>query len=194
MTHAYHNTETQKHSLRGVITSLMQDLQNLAPHPAHPNHKGTLFVQQTAAMRLSNDHDTMLGSLIAENMLGGIFADAVNDTVSDATDGAITLDLNDTLECYSAYITDIDKDKDRAPANDAAPHGRGSYARYAKASIAKSFNMRNAITQGMQNFLNDLPQRLRIEKHIAAAAKELADLDAGFAPHHAHEAAPHYAA
>ncbi len=171
------NQDSQRYTIAAKISTLMQDLQNLAPHPDQPNNKGPLFIGANPHFKAANDHDGMLGSMIMESLLGTAFAEAVSETIGS---WAQEVDLNSVMECYSEYITDVEASK-------AAAHGQGTLARLSGKSISGSFNMRSTISEGMQAFMEDLPKRMEIERNLAHYAKQLSMLDAP-------QAAPQYAA
>ncbi len=173
MRNAY-NQNGQQQQIRGIIAGLMNDLQKLAPHPDQPQNNGPLFIKCDPSMKAANDHDGMLGSMMMESLLGTAFADAVSECLGSGSQEIVEdLDLTNALECYSAYITDIEQDKE-----DAAAHGQGTLARLSGKSISNSFNMRTTMQSGMQSFLDDLPSRMTIERNLAYYAKKLNTLEA----------------
>lgn len=181
----YQNGQIQH--VRGIIAGLMNDLQKLAPHPDQPQYKGPLFIKCDPSMQAANDHDGMLGSMMMESLLGTAFTEAVSECLGSGSQELVeNLDLSNALECYSAYITDIEQDKE-----DAAAHGQGTLARLSGKSISNSFNMRTTLKSDMQAFLDDMPRRMSVERNLAYYAKKLNTLEA--APTPAYEA-PRYAA
>ncbi len=167
MNYAYQ--ESQKQAIIGQITALMKDLQQLAPHPDMPDHNGPLFINSNPNFKVANDHDGMLGTIIMESLLGSAMSEAVSDAFGDWTQ---EFDAATALECYSEYITDIEKSTQKA-----AAHGQGTMARIAGKSIANSFNMRSTISEGLQAFYNDMPKRMKIETQLSQCVKQLNELD-----------------
>lgn len=178
MTHA-HNRQHQKQAIMGTISGLVAQLQQLAPHPDQPNYQGPLYLAKNPNFKAPDQHDGVLGSMMLEGMLGSAFAEAASEAVSDATGSEVAadmfdaFDMNAALEVYSEFITEIEQSKE-----DKAAHGQGTLARLSGKSISGSFNMRATISEGMQNFLEDLPKRMTIERSLAYYAKQLELLDA----------------
>ncbi|MGH1455779.1 MAG: hypothetical protein ACRBDI_03270 [Alphaproteobacteria bacterium] len=167
MSYAYQ--ESQKQAIIGQITALMKDLQQLAPHPDKPDHNGPLFINSNPNFKVANDHDGMLGTIIMESLLGSAISEAVSETLGNWTQ---EFDASNALECYSEYITDIEKSTQKA-----AAHGQGTMARMAGKSISNSFNIRSTISEGLQAFYNDMPKRMNIETQLSKCVKQLNDLD-----------------
>ncbi len=160
--------ERQRQEVIGCITSLLNDLQKLAPHPEQPGNKGPLFIKNSSHFKVANDHDTMLGSMMMESMLGAAFSEAVSET---AGSWAQDFDFSNALDCYSEYITDVEGSKTNA--QKIAAHGQGTLARLSSKPISASFNMRSTISEEMQAFMDDLPKRMKIERNLAYYAKQL---------------------
>ncbi len=164
------NQSNQRQAIMGTIMSLMQDLQQLAPHPDQPQNNGPLFIKSNPNFKAANDHDGMLGSMILESILGTAFLDAVSETFGDC---AQNFDAASALECYSEYITDVE-----GSAQQKAAHGQGTLARLSGKSISSSFNMRGAISPEMQSFMDDMPTRMKVERDLAYCAQQLEMIDA----------------
>ena len=164
------NQNSQRQAIMGTIMGLMQNLQKLAPHPDQPQNNGPLFIKSNPNFKAANDHDGMLGSMILESVLGTAFMDAVSETVGD---WAQNIDVNNAIECYSEYITDIE-----GSAQQKAAHGQGTLARLSGKSISSSFNMRGTISPAMQNFMDDMPKRMKTERDLAYCASQLEMIDA----------------
>ena len=175
------NQDRQRQALIGTIMDLMQQLQQLAPHPDQPQNKGPLFIKSNPNFKVANDHDGVLGSMIMESILGTAFAEAVSETVGSWTQD---FDASAALECYSEYLTDIE---DKAKI---AAHGQGTMARMLGKSISNSFNLRGSISAAMQAFMDDMPKRMNIEHKLAHYAKKLELLDAQVAYEERTYAAP----
>ena len=154
----------------------MKELQTVAPHPDRPNYNGPLFLAGNAHFKQASEHDSMLGSMLLETMLGTAISEAISEDLGQWTE---SIDLTNIMECYSEYITDVEKDK-------IAAHGQGTMARMSGTSISGSFNLRSTISEGMQAFLDDLPKRMTIERNMAYYAQQLDMLDS--APHYQHAA------
>lgn len=169
MSYAYKNQDGQKQEIVRALASLMNDLQGLAPHPDMPDHKGPLFIKSNHNLQAANDHDGMFGSLLLESFLGTAFADAISESFGSWTQD---FDAMAALECYSAYITDVENSAQKASA-----HGQGTLARLSGQSISKAFNLRSSITEGMQAFMNDMPKRMKIETAIKNYLDALETLD-----------------
>lgn len=177
VTHAH--KQSQKQAIMGTISGLVAQLQNLAPHPDQSNYKGPLYLAKNPNFKAPDQHDGMLGSMMLEGMLGTAFAEAASDVIAETTGSEAAagmfeaFDMNAALEAYSEFITDIEQSKE-----DKAAHGQGTLARLSGKPISGCFNMRSTISEGMQAFLEDLPQRLTIERSLAYYAKQLELLDA----------------
>lgn len=161
---------SQRQAIMGTIMGLMQDLQQLAPHPDQPQNNGPLFIKSNPNFKAANDHDGMLGSMILESILGTAFTDAVSEVFGDC---AQNFDAISALECYSEYITDIE-----GSAQKNAAHGQGTLARLSGKSISSGFNMRGSISTEMQGFMDDMPKRMKTERALAYYAKKLEMVDA----------------
>lgn len=183
----YNNQDNQRYAAIGAIAKLMNELQTLAPHPDRPDYQGPLFINKNPYHKAANDHDGMLGSMIMETLLGTAFSEAVSEAFGSWTQGVEGFDAAQALECYSEYITDIEKSTQQA-----AAHGQGTMARMAGKSIANAFNCRSSISPALQAFYNDMPRRMEIEKSLNYYAKQLAQLDA--APQHNAMPKPRFAA
>ncbi len=171
------NQGRARQAVMGSIASLMQDLQKLSPHPDQPHNNGPLFIKSNPNFKTANDHDGMLGGMMMESILGSAFSEAVSETLGSWTQ---EFDINSAMECYSQYITDIEGSSQKTSA-----HGQGSLARLSSNPISGSFNMRSSISREMQEFMDDLPQRMKIEHNLAYYAKQLDMLDAAEqAPQH----------
>ncbi len=166
MNYAYQ--ESQRQAIIGQVTALMKDLQQLAPHPDKPGYNGPLFINSNPNFKVANDHDGMLGMIMMESLLGSAFSEAVSETFGSWTQD---FDASNALECYSEYITDIEKSTQKV-----AAHGQGTMARMAGKSIANSFNARSNISAELQAFYNDMPKRMSIETQLAKCARDLEDL------------------
>lgn len=164
MSYAY-NQDSQKEALIGQITYLMKELQTLAPHPDRADYNGPLFINSNPNFKVANDHDGMLGTMIMESLLGTALSEAVSEACGSWTQ---EFDASAALECYSEYITDIEKSTQKA-----AAHGQGTMARLAGKSISNSFNMRSNISEELQAFYNDMPKRMQVETQLAQCAKQL---------------------
>jgi len=181
MSYAYNN-DNQKQALIGTIMGLMKELQTLAPHPDTPSYKGPLFINANPNFKVANDHDGMLGSMILESLLGGAISEAISEGMpEDYADLAQNIDVTAMMDCYSEYISDIEGSREEK-----AAHGQGTMARMSGKSISGGFNMRSTISEGMQNFMDDLPKRMTIERNMANYAKQLDNLSS--APQYQHEA------
>ncbi|MDH5722335.1 MAG: hypothetical protein OEY94_03315 [Alphaproteobacteria bacterium] len=142
-----------------TISGLMSELQKLAPHPDRPQYQGPLFLMNNAAFKQAGEHDGMLGMMIMEAMIGSAFAEAASESFGEWIG---QFDAAAALECYSTYITDVEGAAQRN-----AAHGQGTLARMSGTSISNSFNMRVTLDEGMQAFLDDLPERMKIEQTMA---------------------------
>ncbi|MCB1784229.1 MAG: hypothetical protein KDI13_09560 [Alphaproteobacteria bacterium] len=165
--------------VRGIIAGLMGQLAKLAPHPSQPGYHGPLFINHHSAFKAADAQDGMLGSMLIESMIGGAFSAAASQAVSERLGeqaGDLTgslcqsVDLSNALECYSEYITDIENDDEH---RHKAAHGQGTLARLSGKPISGAFNLRSSMTEGMQAFLNDLPERMQIEGDLAYYARQL---------------------
>ncbi len=154
-----------KQAVMNSISSLIQDLQKLSPHPDQPHNKGPLFIKSNSNFNVANDHDSMLGGMIMESLLGSAFSKAVSETFGSWTQN---LDMASAMECYSEYITDIESSAAKSSA-----HGQGTLARLSSNPISGSFNMRGSMSSEMQDFMDDLPKRMKIEHNLAYYAKQL---------------------
>lgn len=156
----------------GVITSLMQQLQTLAPNPETPDFKGPLLINNSPFCKIANDQDSMLGMMVMEGLVGTAFLDAFADCFGEgAREMASGFDISNALECYSQYLCDIEEQTQKN-----AAHGQGTMARMSGASISKGFNMRSQISAPMQAFYDDLPRRVTIERGLAQAINKLNQL------------------
>ncbi len=164
MSYAY-NQDSQAQAVIGQISYLMNELQQLAPHPDKPNYNGPLFINSNPNFQVANDHDGMVGTMILESLLGAAFSEAVSDLCGSWTQ---EIDGASILEAYSEYITDIEQSTRKT-----AAHGQGTMARMAGKSIASSFNMRSNISTELQAFYNDMPKRMKVETELAKCAKQL---------------------
>lgn len=174
MSYAY--KQNQKQQIVGAIQSLVNELQQLAPHPDRADFKGPLFLKGNANFQAANDHDGMLGAMMLEGMLGL----AVSEFASEAANDFMNeFDISNALDAYSEYVSDVEGSTLRN-----AAHGQGTMAKMSGTSISGGFNVRSNITEGMQAFYEDLPKRMTIERSLAHYARELAMLDAP-APQHA---------
>ncbi len=162
------NQDRQRENIMSTMMGLMQDLQKLSPHPDQPQNQGPLLIKSNPNFKVANDQDTMLGSMIMESLLGTAFAEAVSETFGSC---AQNFDINNAMECYSEYITDVEKGK-------VAAHGQGTLARLSSKSLSGGFNMRSNISEEMQSFMNDMPARMNIERNLAYYARQLETLDA----------------
>lgn len=172
------NQDRARQAVMNSIVSLMQNLQKLSPHPDQPHNNGPLFIKSNPNFKAANDHDGMIGSMMMESILGTAFSEAVSETLGSWTQ---EFDAASAMECYSEYITDIEGSSQKT-----AAHGQGTLARLSSNSISGSFNMRGSISEEMQDFMDDLPQRMKIEHNLAYYAKQLDMLDAA-APTHKYE-------
>lgn len=177
-----YNNDKQKQAILGSIASLMNELQTLAPHPDMKSYKGPLFLKNNANLKASNDQDAMLGSMMMEAIVGVALTEAMSEMSDLAPDFLNNIDVNNVMECYSEYITEIEGNAQKI-----AAHGQGTLARLSGSPISNSFNMRSDIEPGLQAFYEDLPQRMTIEKSLAYYAKQLDMLSL-------EHAAPQYAA
>lgn len=166
----YAQIAQQKHEVMGAIQGLVKELQTLAPHPDQPGYTGPVFLQNNPNFTASNDQDGMLGAMMMETMLGDAFAQAASDHGCDALND---MDITNAVEVYSEYISDVEGSTQYK-----AAHGQGTMAKLSGTSISAGFNLRSSITQDMQDFYDDLPKRMMIEKSLAFYARELAALDA----------------
>ncbi|MGN7438019.1 MAG: hypothetical protein ACTHOO_05175 [Alcanivorax sp.] len=184
MNYAY-DTTNQKQAIIGTIMGLMSELKNLAPHPDRPNYHGPLFLNANPNFKTASDNDGMLGSMLLESMMGTAVTEALSETLSeDMSAWAESIDVSNIMDLYSEYITDIERNTQKA-----AAHGQGTMARMSGTSISGGFNLRSNITEGMQAFFDDLPKRMTIERNMAYYAKQLDNLNA--APQYQHQyAAP----
>ncbi len=177
-----HNNDNQKQAIIGTIMGLMKELQTLAPHPDQPSYKGPLFIAANPNLKIANDHDGMLGSMILETLLGGAISEAISEGMSeDFADFAQSIDIANAMEAYSEYISDIEGSREEK-----AAHGQGTMARMSGKSISRGFNMRSTMSEAMHNFMEDLPKRMTIERNMAYYAKQLDNLNA--APQYQYEA------
>ncbi len=173
MNYAYR--QNQKQQITGAIQGLVNELQTLAPHPDRANYKGPLFLAGNSNFKAANDHDGMLGAMMMESMMGLFVSEFASEAANDLMN---ELDLNNILEAYSEYISDVEGSTQRN-----AAHGQGTMAKMSGTSISGGFNLRSQISEGMQAFYEDLPKRMTIERSLAHYARELAMLDAP-APQH----------
>lgn len=160
--------DKQEQTIQGVMIGLLQDLQKLAPHPDSPQNRGPLFINSNPNFKLADKNDGMLGTMMMEALLGTAFSDALSDSLGSWTQ---EVDVSNTMECYSEYLTDIE-----GKVRSIAAHGQGTLARLSGKSIAGSFNLRSTISEGLQAFYEDLPKRLEIERALAYYAKQLAQV------------------
>lgn len=140
----------EQKNIEGIMMGLMKQLEKLAPHPDHPEHRGPLFVQIDPQYKPASEHDGMLGSMVLESMLGTAFMQAASDSLGGWTRN---VDWSNAAEAASDYI------KDR-PANN-------NYRLGQKNAIAGGFNAQAARQNMMDAYLRDLPQRLGIERWLA---------------------------
>lgn len=161
---AYNYTQAQQQAALTAIMGLMGELQHLAPHPDRPDYQGPLFLKNNAAFKQADEHDGMLGMMIMEAMIGSAFAEAAAETFGS---WAGEFDAAAALECYSEYRTDVE-----GSAQKIAAHGQGTLARMSGTSISGAFNLRSTLDEGMQDFLDDLPKRMKIEQAIAFYAQQ----------------------
>ncbi len=164
------NQDKAKQSIMSSIVGLMQDLQKLSPHPDQPHNNGPLFIKSNPNFTVANDHDGMLGGMMMESILSSAFSEAVSETLGSWTQ---EFDAMAAMECYSEYLTDVESNSQKTSA-----HGQGTLARLSSNPISSSFNMRSAISSEMQSFMDDLPQRMKIEHNLAYYAKQLEVLEA----------------
>ncbi len=161
-----------------AMVGLMQNLEKLSPHPDRPNYRGALFTALPGWCKTPGQHDGMMGTMLLEGMLGGAFAEAISGAASSATGGACdSLPFSgaaaaSALQAYETYRGESEGERKKAEA-----HGRGSFARIENKSISKSFNARSSMTGAMQDFLDDMPERLKIEGQLANFLKKLKALD-----------------
>ena len=172
----YHQ-DSRRQALIGTIMGLAKELAQLAPHPDCPGYKGPLFIKGNPHFKLADERDGMLGSMIMEGILGAAFAEAVSDMYESATQGLDlphfdmpNIDVSNLLDCYDEYVNTMRSDKEK---KHIAEHGQGTLARMSGKSLAKGFNMRAAISEGMQAFFEDLPTRMTLERNMAYYAREL---------------------
>tara|TARA_B100001989_G_C24520067_1_gene455374 strand:- start:297 stop:860 length:564 start_codon:yes stop_codon:yes gene_type:complete len=166
---AYHHGYyvQQEQAAMAAIMGLVGELKQLAPHPDRPDYNGPLFLQNSPAFKQSDEHDTMLGMMIMEAMIGSAFAEGAAETFGD---WAGDFDAAATLECYSEYRSDIEGATQKV-----AAHGQGTLARLSGQSISGGFNLRSTIDPKMQAFFDDLPKRMKIEQSLAYYLKQLED-------------------
>lgn len=170
---SYNNQDHQRHAILGAVTKLMNELQTLAPHPDRADYNGPLFINNNPYLKAANDHDGMLGSMMMETLLGAAFSEAASEALGSWAQGVEGFDATQAMECYSEYLTDIEKSTQKA-----AAHGQGTMARMAGKSIASAFNTRSQISPALQAFYDDMPRRMSVEKSLNYHAKQLAQLDA----------------
>lgn len=168
--------DQQTHVILGAITSLMQQLQTVAPHPDTPDYKGPLFISNSSYFRAADDQDGMLGTMLLEGLVGVAFSDAIRETLNSnighhAGDMIASVDVSQAMECYDDYRSDVEEHTRRA-----AEHGQGTMARLSGVSISKNFNARSTISAEMQAYMDDLPRRLQIERGLALAINKLNQL------------------
>ena len=163
------NKKATRQAIISIINGLMQDLSKLSPHPDRADNISPIFLKCNAAFKPANDHDSMIGTMMLEGLLGAAFSEAIADITED---WAQDFDVGNAADCCSEYIKDSD-----AKAQIIASHGQGTMARIAGRSIASSFNMHNPNNTAMQNFMDDLPKRLLIERNLAYYARELENID-----------------
>lgn len=165
------NKDKQRENLAGKLQGLLQNLDKLAPHPDRPHQKGPQFLHHHARTKPTADYDSMLGGMLMDSFLGGAFTLAA----SDALDGWIPHSWNN-------WITTIDWDK----AADIGSHymedrEKGRVQIGQRNVIANDFNKLGSAEKRdilMTAWLEDLPQRLSIERQIAGILKNLDALDA----------------
>lgn len=169
-TYNYQNNQIKE--TLGTITSLMQQLQTLAPNPETPDYKGPLLINNSPFLKIADEQDSMLGMMIMEGLVGTAFMNAFADCFGEgARELASCFDISNALDCYSEYICDIEEQKEKN-----AAHGQGTLARMSGASISKGFNARSQISAPMQAFYDDLPKRMTIERGLALAVNKLNQL------------------
>ncbi len=178
----FNNKYEQRQSIVGTITALMGELQKCAPHPDNASYNGPLFIAQNANFKTANDHDSMLGSMVMESLIGTAFASAASEIVSGWSEDIANLfdedglfggfDAAAAMECYSEYIKDVEQST-----LEKATNGQGSFARMSGKSISGAFNTRSKIDAPLQAFYEDMPKRLMIEKELAFRAQQLMEID-----------------
>ena len=167
----YDDRDSRKTAITRTINSLLNALSQLAPHPDQPYNAGPLFITNRHGFGAANDHDSMLGSLVMENLLGLAFADAVSDIQqSEIREADETgLDLSTAVDAYDFYTTERSQDN----INKVAAHGRGTFARLSGCSISARFNICGFANPALSAFIADLPARMKIERALAYLRKSL---------------------
>lgn len=142
-------TENQIETIETAVFSLMENLEQLAPHPDHPHYHGPLFAQVDSAYKPAAEYDGMGGMLGAESILGTAFSAAVGNTLGS---WAARVDWSQTLEFASDYL------QERCT------------------SPRRIFNHCADARPLMAAYLRDLPRRMGIEQLLAHYMALLANL------------------
>lgn len=139
------------------IQKLLQDLAKCAPHPDRPEEKGPLFLHHSADLQTPDEHDSMLGMVLAESFLGTAFTSVAGEAFGSAMSS-----LWNTAESASTVY------EDRA---------RSSFRIGQRRMIASNFN--GNASRGpeydamMSAYMADLPQRMAIEKYLSHEVRRL---------------------
>ncbi|MCK6418666.1 MAG: hypothetical protein L6Q57_07005 [Alphaproteobacteria bacterium] len=141
-------TDNQIQTIETAVFSLMEDLEQLAPHPDQPHYRGPLFVQIDSAYKPAADYEGMGGLLGAESVLGAAFTSAVSNTLG-AWAGRI--DWSNTLDTASEYL-------------------------HSRCAPRTAFNLCANAQPRMVAYLRDLPRRMGIERLLAHYMALLANL------------------
>jgi len=160
-------TKDQYIQIQGEIAGLMQQLKQCAPHPEQKDKLRPLFAANHDAFVPNDPNGGMLGTMMMESILGGVFNEVAND--NGISTAAIYMDFDKIGEVMSEYLTDQ---------AESAAHGRGTYAIGAGKAISKGFNGSAQTSAQMQAFMRDLPARQDIEGRLADLARELDMLQA----------------
>lgn len=153
------NADHTLKTIEGKIKNLAIALTKLAPHPDRSHHHGPLFVSLNSAFKPAANYDGMLGGIMLEGALSEAFSGAIaNDNIGVAATYAADHKLFDALCEYM-------EERGDASTHNNHGRGRGSIALYERKLISQNFN--DAVDPAMDAYLQDLPERLQIERAIA---------------------------
>lgn len=171
------NRDLEKRHVMSSMIGLMQSLEQLAPHPETPNYRGAMFVNLPGWCKAPGQHDALAGMLVIDMMMGGAISGAMESSTAgslSASDAAQLSNLASTaIAAYETYMGETEEERKHK-----AAHGQGTFARMSKTSISGRFNQRAGMTAELQAFMNDMPERIKIENQLFSYLKKLKALDA----------------
>lgn len=155
----------KRQHIEGVLTGLRREFNKLAPNPDQPGAKGPQLVRETG--RGMDSNDSIMGTLIAESFLGGVYGEAVMDALG-APDWAAHLDYGKMVDMYDTY------NRDRA----SSPQSNS--ARDLTMVVQRApMTMDEFIGKAMRKaWAEDMPARMKLESSFAHFSAMLDRLEA----------------